>query len=71
MVVYGIYDGHVLGMVAARVLKHCGDKKTGDIWVFDGFLVDIPWEFFMGYITNIEFCQTSKLPFFYGNPDQI
>ena len=27
MVVYGIYDGHVLGMVAARVLKHCGDKK--------------------------------------------
>ena len=22
-----IYDGHVLGMVAARVLKHCGDKK--------------------------------------------
>jgi hypothetical protein len=48
-----------------------GIKKTGDIWVFDGFLVDIPWEFFMGYITNIEFCQTSKLPFFYGNPDQI
>jgi hypothetical protein len=42
MVVYGIYDGHVLGMVAARVLKHCGDKKKLVIY---GFLMAFWWIF--------------------------